>query len=210
MSSLRVDTLRLCWLEAFIEVAQEANISEAANVLGINQSMVTRYIQSLEKWLGRKLIEPGKISEPDEPRVSVGLTDDGDQVYRAIYEIVPKLCELRHENARKAEIIETISYCVSKMEADLTSAPKIKTAHEVSDQIQNFRTLLDALNMDIDTEHLSGIERAMKRFFMQYEAARNREMLMRGRRSARSKLDDRFDQRPDAGPPKISPRDIVL
>lgn len=41
MSSLRQQTLRLCWLEAFIAVANAENISEAARELSLDQSTVS-------------------------------------------------------------------------------------------------------------------------------------------------------------------------
>lgn len=56
LSSLRIESLRLVWLEAFLKVTDSENISAVARELGVDQSTVSRYIIALEKWAGRPLL----------------------------------------------------------------------------------------------------------------------------------------------------------
>ncbi|PVM76381.1 helix-turn-helix domain-containing protein [Caulobacter radicis] len=48
--------LRLVWLEAFVKVAETGKRTAAAEEMGIHQGTVTKHIQKLEHWLGRRLI----------------------------------------------------------------------------------------------------------------------------------------------------------
>ena len=45
--------LSIDWIEAFVRSARAEKRTAAAAEMGIDQSTVTRHIQSLEKWLGR-------------------------------------------------------------------------------------------------------------------------------------------------------------
>lgn len=56
MSHLRVESVRLVWIEAFIALAEKKNISAAARLLDVDRSTLIRNIAMLEKWLYRSLI----------------------------------------------------------------------------------------------------------------------------------------------------------
>ncbi|WP_409233787.1 LysR family transcriptional regulator [Novosphingobium sp. MMS21-SN21R] len=64
VSSLRIETLRLCWLEVFIDVAESENISATARNLGLDQSTVSRYLKAVQDWLGLTLVTPAKCMIP--------------------------------------------------------------------------------------------------------------------------------------------------
>lgn len=44
--------LRLVWLEAFVQVADDRKRTAAAKAMEIHQGTVTKHIQKLEQWLG--------------------------------------------------------------------------------------------------------------------------------------------------------------
>ena len=48
--------LRVAWLEAFVEVAESRKRTAAAAALGVDQATVSRQVQSLEAWLGGRLL----------------------------------------------------------------------------------------------------------------------------------------------------------
>ncbi len=50
-----VETMKLSWLQAFIEVARCESHTQAGKNLGWSQSNVSRYIGNLERWLGKPL-----------------------------------------------------------------------------------------------------------------------------------------------------------
>jgi DNA-binding transcriptional LysR family regulator len=69
MSSRRIWTLRISWLAAFVSAAEHGSQIEAANLLGCDQSTVSRYIKDLQDWLGKKLFissSPFKLSAHGE------------------------------------------------------------------------------------------------------------------------------------------------
>lgn len=68
--------------------------------------MASRNMQALEKWLGKKLIEPGKIHDPQNPRISIGVTDDGRAFYDVSIGILQMLKEARSEAAVRNWLVE--------------------------------------------------------------------------------------------------------
>lgn len=67
-------------LKYFVTIVQEGNISNAANVLHISQSTLSRQIKDLEEELGATLFERGNRS--------ISLTEDGDYLYSRALEII--------------------------------------------------------------------------------------------------------------------------
>lgn len=59
MSSRRIGSLRLVWLEAFLAVVDHQSYTKAGEALGLKQSTMTRYVAQLEKWLGPPLVASG-------------------------------------------------------------------------------------------------------------------------------------------------------
>lgn len=175
MSSLRIDSLRLVWLEAFVQVAESENISEAARELSCDQSTVTRQLQSLQKWLGKKLIEPGKISDYENPGVNIGLTKDGREFRELAVDVIGKLTDFRTQEARRKELLERIESMVSKMRADLDSKRPSQAVLSVQDrvefQIQSLTDLRSAGEISI----LEGFYAYCRRFFATYENQLKRE-----------------------------------
>ena len=175
MSSLRIDTLRLCWLETFIAVSDKENISEAARYLDIDQSTVSRHMQALEKWLGKKLIEPGKIVDPQDPRVSIGITEDGRAFYAVAEKIIADLGGFRHENAVRSELVESMDQMVTSMEKDRRRKIILPVTNLVRDNVDRFRQFIAAVPEDMPIEVLKSFEQHMRSFFNRYECDRNRE-----------------------------------
>ena len=138
MSSLRLDSPRLCWIEAFVAVANAENISDAAKSLGITQPTMSRYIQWLEHWLGKKLINPGGIRDPENPRVSVALTEEGRQFYPIAENTITALAGFRTDLARCQEQISSIHYMTQRMRTDLESGAPSRAAKQRHEMIVEF------------------------------------------------------------------------
>lgn len=181
MSSLRVASLRLCWLEAFIAVAEAENISEAARSLRIDQSTVSRYMQALEKWVGKKLIEVGRISDPQDPGVSIGLTEAGREFFAIAEGVVQGLNGFREEKARKQEIIEDIGSIVSSMDADRKRRPVLDITKLVDDNIDQFKAVFEHLHEGYPDDFLLAYQNSLRTFFNRYENERKRERFFRRR-----------------------------
>jgi Bacterial regulatory helix-turn-helix protein, lysR family len=57
VSALRMDSLRLIWLQAFLKLVECESQSMAGEQLGCDQSTISRYISRLEAWLGNELFK---------------------------------------------------------------------------------------------------------------------------------------------------------
>lgn len=55
MSDKRISTVRLIWLEAFVEVARCRTYKEAGEKLKLDPTVIKKYILSLETWLQKTL-----------------------------------------------------------------------------------------------------------------------------------------------------------
>lgn len=175
MSSLRIDSLRLVWLEAFVQVAETENISEAARELSCDQSTVTRHIQALEKWLGKKLVTPGVMTDAENPGVNVSLTGDGLAFRELAASIIEKLKGSRTEAARRAELLDRMEGMISKMRTDLESKRPSQTVLSVEDKVEvQTRTLAALRLIEAVTVH-EGIYGYFWRFFANYESELKRE-----------------------------------
>lgn len=169
MSSLRVETLRLCWLEAFIKVAEEENISSAARELGIDQSTVSRYLQSLEKWSGKKFVVLGGAFDPQDARVSIGITEEGRKFRDVAERIVDELNAFRSEQARRDELTDAMATMILKMQSDLAVAQSIST------NLTTFQGILDVCRDGAPIEAVKILHDQLRLFFSEYEIRASRE-----------------------------------
>lgn len=55
MSGKRVSSVRLIWLEAFVEVASCRSYKEAGEKLDVDPTVIKKYVVRLEMWLEKKL-----------------------------------------------------------------------------------------------------------------------------------------------------------
>lgn len=175
MSSLRIDSLRLVWLEAFVQVADSENISEAARELSYDQSSVSRYMQALERWSGKELIVPSVISDPENPGVNVKVTSAGNELYVLAKPIIEQLTSFRTEEARSLELLARMETMIATMRADLESKHPSKTVLLVQDKLNQYTQALAASR---DAEHLplqKGLYPFLRRFFATYEDQLKRE-----------------------------------
>lgn len=179
MSSLRLDTLRLCWLEAFIAVADQENISAAAAVLGVSQPTISRYIQDLEAWLGKKLIEVGGIRDPENPRVSIALTDDGREFYDLADSTISMLTGFRTIEARANEQISAMKVIVGTMRADLDSTSPTKAAAKRREMVKFFEQIIATLDHRVPLVSMMTVHHRMRSDFNLYEVERKREMRLK-------------------------------
>lgn len=184
MSSLRVETLRLSWLEAFIAVVDNENISEAARELGVNQSTVTRYMQELQGWLGKDLIVVGQISDPQNPSLSIATTEAGREFYDIATRCMSDLAGFRDERAERRDIIVEIGNIISKMEADQKRRTVLDTTQLISENIESFGKIRDLISEDYPIDLLKGLRISLRAFFSRYESQRNAEKRRRRRRPA--------------------------
>ena len=187
MSSVRIDSLRLVWLEAFVQVAEAENISEAARELGCDQSTVSRHLQSLQKWLGKKLIEPGQISDYENPGVNIGLTEEGREFRNLAADVIERLTAFRTEEARRKELLTRIESMISKMLADLESKHPSQTVLSVEEKIAVQVQTLAALRSAGEISILEGFYPSFRRFFANYESQLKRERPQTRKRSRRKR-----------------------
>lgn len=167
MSSLRVDSLRICWLEAFIAVEQEEDISAAARALGVNQSTVSRYMQALENWLGEKLIKPGGVSDPEDARLSIEITKYGRAFHEIAQRIVSELNQFRTHEARYREKLEDIEDIVRKLEQDLAIGGNA-VIESIRPNIESFRMAIEKFDTQLSMNILEAYRRNIRKFYSDY------------------------------------------
>lgn len=136
MSSLRIESLRLVWLETFLHVTEAENLSAASRAMGVDQSTVTRHIQALEKWSGKTLVELYRGEDDgDEPGSMSRMTPAGVELLEIALEFVPKLKAFRTEEARRTELLESVNGIIAKMLADLESKHPSQAAEKWRDLV---------------------------------------------------------------------------
>lgn len=175
MSSLRVETLRLCWLEAFIAVAEEESISGAARVLGIDQSTVSRYMQALEKWLGKKLVAPGGACDPQDAGIYIGITEEGRQFREIAVRVVNELQEFRTVKSKRDEVLDGMKSIVFDLRSEDGFDKRPDVAEYVSNVADIFQRSIDRCHDDILFVEIEFLHSKMRRFFREYEVEKRKE-----------------------------------
>ncbi|WP_057884185.1 LysR family transcriptional regulator [Tsuneonella troitsensis] len=186
MSSLRVGSLRLCWIEAFVAVVDEENISAAATKLGLSQPMVSRYLQSLEKWLDKKLIKTGGVSDPELPRISIAITEDGRALYRRAGPVLKGLEAFRTPKARAEERISAINAMIGKMAGDLKGKSPSRSATRRGATIDALVEIVGALSAHVPLEALTTVNHSVRSEFAAYERELVRERKLKPKRRPRA------------------------
>ena len=186
MSSLRVESVRLCWLEAFLAVAKEENMSAAARDLCISQPTVSRYVTYLEQWTGRKLVLVGHVRDPENARVKVGLTEDGRKLFDIAEQTVNLLGDFRSEDAKSEEALASMRTMIKKMQDDLTSDTPTNVALSLRDNIETFNGLCDPLDATTTPETLKTFDAAIRKIFSECERLHAKELRARRERARRT------------------------
>lgn len=175
MSSLRLDSLRLVWIEVLQAVAEAENISEAARGLGISQSTASRHIQALEKWLGQEVVVRGGVIDPQDAGVNAGITPVGQKVFAWADENLPELFALRTMEAQRSELINAMSFMVGKVRSDLNSKKPSAAARTLAPRLDFLEQTIEALRLFPDLANLEQFHRALRQTFTVYETEKSRE-----------------------------------
>lgn len=177
MSSLRLDTLRLVWLETFIQVADEENISEVARNMSIDQSTVSRHMKELQAWLGKDLIVPGVISDPEHPGRNVGQTEAGREFYLIAASIIEKLTGFRTEEARREELLARMEKMLATMQADRDHKHPSRAVQSIKDKLELHTKAVAVCREAAPVGVVEGVYPALRRFFATYENQVKPELL---------------------------------
>lgn len=183
MSSLRLDSLRLVWIEVLLAVAEYENISKAARVLGMSQPTASRHIQALERWLGDQVIVRGAVVDIEDAGANAGITEIGLQVCEWADKHLPELLSLRTEAAKHQELIEDMTFMVGKVRADLAkkkpSIAALTLAPNLGVQEQTIELLKEASKLELkkrpELDDVRQFHRALRHTFTIYETQKERE-----------------------------------
>lgn len=96
--------MRLVWLDAFVAVAERESFTDAAKTIGKHQGSVSRYIDQLQRWLGKTLIE----SYPP-----VKLTPEGKAFLPIARQVIALLSDARNVARLPSAPIDPLSIEVS-------------------------------------------------------------------------------------------------
>lgn len=176
MSSLRIESLRLVWLETFLHVTEAENLSAASRAMGVDQSTVTRHIQALEKWAGKTLVELYRGEDDgEEPGSMSRMTPAGVELLEIALEFVPKLKAFRTEEARRTELLAGLDDMIAKMIADLGCKHPSQAAEAAREQIERQAQIMALLHETGGLDLIENIHQLVRRFFADYEAKLKRE-----------------------------------
>lgn len=182
MSSLRIESLRLVWLETFLTVTDAENISAAARELGVDQSTVSRYMIALRDWVGEDLLKLEPVKDDETGRM-IRMTDAGIKLLGVVGQFVPQLTALRTEAARRKELLDSMGYMVGTMMADLMGKKPSQTVLDVKDHIKVQECVLTAMRDEAaPLDEIADYANRLRRFFAGYE-----DQLKRERKAARAK-----------------------
>lgn len=170
LSSLRIESLRLVWLEAFLKVTETENISAAARELGVDQSTVSRYMIALRKWAGRPLLELPTEEDGEEAERLSRTTPAGAELLILIKDLLPKLAAFRDENKQRQKLRNTINVMIDKMVADLNSGKPSLAALSLEDaiigEVEDCVSLGDGF---ASLAHMEKVSLSVRRVFAKYE-----------------------------------------
>ena len=96
--------MRLVWLEALVALAERESFTEAAKAIGKDQSSVSRYIDQLQRWLGKALIASHS---------PVTLTTEGASFLPIARQVIALLNGSRNENQRASVPVDPRSIRIS-------------------------------------------------------------------------------------------------
>lgn len=189
LSSLRIESLRLVWLEAFLEVTDKENVSAAARAMGVDQSTISRYMIALEEWAGRgpllRLPTKEEQEGDDEQDVRFSrMTEAGADLFQIIHEFVPRLANFRNETPRRKRLMKSMDTMTSEMMADLNSEKPSQAAQSLEEAIvretENFVSLGDGLApMElVETRNV-----ALRRVYAKYENQLKKEQRVARRKT---------------------------
>ncbi len=167
-------------------VVDEENISAAATKLGLSQPMVSRYLQSLEKWLDKKLIKTGGVSDPELPRISIAITEDGRALYRRAGPVLKGLEAFRTPKARAEERISAINAMIGKMAGDLKGKSPSRSATRRGATIDALVEIVGALSAHVPLEALTTVNHSVRSEFAAYERELVRERKLKPKRRPRA------------------------
>ena len=184
MSALRIASLRLVWLEVFLDVADTENISATARNLGIDQSTVSRHLQALQRWLGKDLIVISKIIDPSDAGRNVALTEEGHKFDKIARDTVEALTSFRTTKACGDELLAGMRNSMRMLALDLSKKKPSEAASRNSDAIDRYCEKIDELSKLLDDfpneSSLNLIKSqvgSQKSFVMEYEKALREEKM---------------------------------
>lgn len=151
------------WLEDFLEVARVGSMRVAADHRGINQSTLSRRIQSLERWLGTDLLDP------DAARVT--LTKPGLVFQKAAQALVIAVRDAKFEVEKAAPPRATRFYTLHTLSA--TFVPRVigEIRKQLRDNELNTKTSLIVGNI---SECVEAIVNRTTPFMISYESKQHR------------------------------------
>jgi len=189
MSSLRVESLRLVWLEAFLEVTAAENISAAAKAMNVDQSTVSRYMKALEKWAGKSLLKLEPVKD-EKAGPMTRMTDDGIELLGIVQELVPKLLAFRAGEARRNELLEDLAAMIDTMVVDLESGNSSQTVEALRDDAE-FQAIAYPQLLEAPIEVIEPFALAARLTFKCYERELKRERRL-NREKAKPRNSARF------------------
>lgn len=149
-------------------VAEAENMSEAARVLGISQPSVTRHLQALQHWTGKKIVNAGAVHDPDNAGVSVGITEDGNELFELASAVIAGLTEFRTKEARYQEMVDDINDLVRSLELDIRNK-KNDVIASIRPNVEMFRKTLDNFDPELPLDFVETYRRNVRLFVAEYE-----------------------------------------
>jgi molybdenum-dependent DNA-binding transcriptional regulator ModE len=175
VSSLRIESLRLVWLETFLHVTETENLSAASREMGVDQSTVTRHMQALERWAGKPLLELYRGEDDgDEPGSMSRMTPAGVDLLEIAQEFVPRLKDFRTEKACRAELLDSLASIIAKILADLESKNPSQAAEKWRDLVTGTADSIEVA-LEWPMEILEKIANDFRILFKRYEWELKRE-----------------------------------
>jgi DNA-binding transcriptional LysR family regulator len=131
---------RLTAMQVFVEVATSGSFSATADKLDMSRAMVTRYVSTLEQWLGARLLQ--------RTTRSVTLTDAGENCLRRSQQMLALVDDVEQETSTQDAALRgqlrvtcSVSFAYAQMAAALADFlklyPQLKIDLNASDSALN-------------------------------------------------------------------------
>jgi len=125
-------------------------------------------MQDLEQWTGKRLLDIGSILDEEDARISVGVTDEGRDLYDISKEVIEILLSFRNREAQLQAMRSDISRWLTRIHRDVDDG-RITQSEQSKSELYTFERLFEATDGILEVDPIRALHGAIRVLFQQHE-----------------------------------------